>query len=170
MNAGGVLRRGSPALQRPPYLGLRFFRRPEGFFQGLWPHMAAWAHRLQTHRMRVCTKGQSRCGAPKRFARQGGCAFAGRDGAFSKQLFRPDVSAFVEIRLRRKRASLHKPPNAHAFHTGRGRLPFLVRGSAAARRAGRRRFDAKIRAAAKSARVYIFSLFGAQDKTYKNLC
>ena len=37
MNAGGALRRGSPALQRPPYLGLRFFRRPEGFFKGCGP-------------------------------------------------------------------------------------------------------------------------------------
>lgn len=165
----GVLRRDPQRIKGAPYLGLRFFRRPEGFFQGLWPPMAAWAHRLQTHRMRVFAKGQSRCGAPKRFARQGGCAFAGRDGAFSKQLFRPDVSIFVEICLRRRRASLHKPQKARALRPERGRSPFLVRGSAAARRAGRRRFDAKIRTAAKSARVYIFSLFGAQDKTYKNL-
>lgn len=57
-----------------PYLGLRFFRRLEGFFQGLWLHMAAWAHRLQTHRICIFAKGQSRCGAPKRFARQGGSA------------------------------------------------------------------------------------------------
>ena len=94
---------------------------------------------------------------------------AGRDGGVSKQLFRPYASIFVEIRFRRRCASLYKPQKARAVRTERGRSAFLVRGSAAGRRAGRRRFDAKIRAAAKSARVYIFSLFGAQDKTYKNL-
>ena len=143
-----------------------FFGGPKAFFKGYGPIWRLGRIDCKRTECAFAVDAVLRSVSPVK----GGCAFAGRDGAFSKQLFRPDVSIFVEICLRRRHASLYKPQKARALRPGRGRLPFLVRGSAAARRAGRRCFDAKIRAAAKSARVYIFSLFGAQDKTYKNLC
>lgn len=133
MNAGGALRRGSPALQRRAvffeFMIFSAFRRL--FSRAMAPYGGLGASTANAQNARFCqgTKPM-RCSEALRPSR-GFCASAGRDGAFSKQLFRPDVSVFVEICLRRRRASLHKPRRRAPFVPGRGRSAFLARGSAA---------------------------------------